>query len=307
MIEQIHLFSGSNAGVWPSNHSIDLKTEHSSSASAYYEPVKANSNLLILTGVQATRVIFINSSLDASGNLVASGVEYSKDDQLYRVSSTKEVLLCAGSFKTPQLLELSGIGDKNILQAHGIHVNLDLPAVGTNLRKSSILFHFLIFCQRFVRNNSGSTVQAGPLLLPLLLRVTRITTGDPAALGKRPTRSRPLGQTSEGRLSGNDVPFLECAEQASVNSIFAERHLRVALFPGFMSMPGRKPEAGKSYFSYFLMLAHPFSSGTVHITSSDPLAAPMIDHAVLDNAVNVGILVQASKFARKLSATPNLN
>jgi hypothetical protein len=50
---------------------------------------------MVLTGVHATRVIF-NFSLGTSGNLVASGVEYSKGGQLHTVSATKEVLLCAG-------------------------------------------------------------------------------------------------------------------------------------------------------------------------------------------------------------------
>ncbi|KAJ7860380.1 glucose-methanol-choline oxidoreductase [Mycena olivaceomarginata] len=155
-------FSGSNAGAWLSNQSIDSNAERSSSASAYYEPIKANSNLSVLTGAQATRIVF-TSSRDSSGNLVASGVEYSKGGRLYAVSAAKEVLLCAGSFKTPQLLELSGIGDKNVLNAHGIGVNLDLPAVGSNLRTTTSGYRL---SWRLTRSTSPSRSWGILLVLP---------------------------------------------------------------------------------------------------------------------------------------------
>jgi hypothetical protein len=56
----------------------------------------------VLSGAQATRVTFA-SSLDGSGNLVASGVEYSKDSQLHTVFATREVLLCTGNHKLQSL------------------------------------------------------------------------------------------------------------------------------------------------------------------------------------------------------------
>ncbi|KAJ6530802.1 hypothetical protein DFH09DRAFT_1093410 [Mycena vulgaris] len=101
---------------------------------AYYERNKSKPNLEVITGIQATRILF-SSSTDASGNLIASGVEYHKDGRLHTVSANFEVLLCAGSFKTPQLLELSGTGDKKVLGTHEVDVKLDLPGVGANLRK----------------------------------------------------------------------------------------------------------------------------------------------------------------------------
>ncbi|KAF8217564.1 hypothetical protein K438DRAFT_2037054, partial [Mycena galopus ATCC 62051] len=114
--------SGNNAGMWTSSHSIGPQGARSSSASAYYEPNKSKPNL---TGAQATRILF-SSYADPSGNLIASGVEYHKDGQFHRVLAEHDVLLCAGesfaffeftfiwfnlrsgSFKSPQLLELSG-------------------------------------------------------------------------------------------------------------------------------------------------------------------------------------------------------
>ncbi|KAJ6494353.1 GMC oxidoreductase-domain-containing protein [Mycena sanguinolenta] len=99
--------SGNNVDMWISNHSIDSQGTRSSPASAYYSPNQSKSNLTVVTGAYATRILF-SSATDASGNLVASGVEYHKDGGLRTVSARREVL-CAGTLKTPQLLELSGV------------------------------------------------------------------------------------------------------------------------------------------------------------------------------------------------------
>jgi choline dehydrogenase-like flavoprotein len=55
-----------------------------------------------------------------------------------------------------------------------------------------------------------------------------------------------------------------------------------------------------------LVLMHPFSKGTVHIASPEPLATPEINHHVLDNTLDVDIMVSAIKFARKVAATEDL-
>lgn len=264
---------------------------------------------MVITGAQATRVLF-NPSRDDSGYLVASGVEYSKDGQLHAVSAKAEVLLCAGAFKTPQLLELSGIGDKDVLEAHGVQVHLDLPGVGTNLQD-----HF--WCPFVVEtdpqyesvevlNNPARAAEEWKLYEESktgMLSGTCCTLyaflpkdsfmADSSSLLEEVTQSLchsgPLETIQKAWLSAGDIPFLE-----------------VALFPGFLPVAGHKAEDGKSYCSFFLALTHPFSSGTVHITSSDPLAAPAIDHCVLDNEVDLQILTSAVKFARKLAATESL-
>ncbi|KAF7328134.1 GMC oxidoreductase [Mycena venus] len=109
-------------------------------------------------------------------------------------------------------------------------------------------------------------------------------------------------------LGANEIPFLEYCMYHTIPPVrWVTIVSRVALFPGFLLVPGQKPENRKSYCSVFLALTHPFSSGTVHIASSDPLTAPAIDYQVLDNEVDLEALVNAVKFARKLATTPNLS
>lgn len=63
------------------------------------------------------------------------------------------------------------------------------------------------------------------------------------------------------------------------------------------------PEPGKSYFSVSLILCHPFSRGSVHIASADPTANPAIDLGVFESPVDLQILVEGIKFARRLIGT----
>lgn len=79
-----------------------------------------------------------NSGKTAQGNVVASGVSFvptgSNDtDNAFTINVRREVILSAGSIQSPQLLELSGIGDRSILEPLGIETVVDLPGVGANL------------------------------------------------------------------------------------------------------------------------------------------------------------------------------
>ena len=62
------------------------------------------------------------------------GVRYSVGGTVHEARVTREVMLSAGSINSPQLLELSGIGNPAILKACGVNVLHDLPGVGENLR-----------------------------------------------------------------------------------------------------------------------------------------------------------------------------
>ncbi|UZJ55738.1 hypothetical protein CBS101457_005058 [Exobasidium rhododendri] len=104
-----------------------------SAASAYYTPVETSrNNLFILINHQATRIIW---SQDGSGlKKTASGVEYQnkEDGPLYKVNA-KQVIIAAGTLRSPMLLELSGVGDSSVLRTIGVQQVINLPGVGTNL------------------------------------------------------------------------------------------------------------------------------------------------------------------------------
>jgi 4-pyridoxate dehydrogenase len=97
-----------------------------SAAVAYLRPALARSNLDVVVDVLATRIVF-------SGRR-AVGVEYLRGGDRVVVHAEREVTLAGGVINSPQLLMLSGIGDPQALQTHGIPVLAPLPGVGRNLQ-----------------------------------------------------------------------------------------------------------------------------------------------------------------------------
>ncbi len=94
-------------------------------ARAYIHPVKNRSNLTVKTRALATRVLFDGKK--------AIGVEYKKGSSIQRAYAG-EVISCGGAINSPQLLQLSGVGNGNELSQLGINVVNDLPGVGENLQ-----------------------------------------------------------------------------------------------------------------------------------------------------------------------------
>ncbi len=96
-----------------------------STADAYLRPALKRKNLTVLTEATATKVIFDGSR--------AVGVEFEKDGTTERLTARREIVLCGGAINTPQLLMLSGVGDRDQLAEHGIDVVAHAPEVGANL------------------------------------------------------------------------------------------------------------------------------------------------------------------------------
>jgi len=91
---------------------------------AYLDPIRHRTNLKVMTGVRVEKVLIEN------GHAVGVQVRQGFDSRALR--ATQEVILCAGAVHSPQLLELSGIGNSQVLKEFGIPVVLDLPGVGEN-------------------------------------------------------------------------------------------------------------------------------------------------------------------------------
>jgi choline dehydrogenase len=106
-----------------------LNTRHgrrATSSVAYLRPARKSPNLAVATNALATRVLIENGA--------AVGVEYRQDNALKQARASREVVVACGSFNSPQLLQVSGIGAGERLRALGIPVQRDLPAVGENLQ-----------------------------------------------------------------------------------------------------------------------------------------------------------------------------
>ena len=124
-------FTGISLGAYSNMSTVDPITKtRSYAASAYAAPVMTRSNLSIIFGAEVQRVL-----LDSSGSTVeAHGVEAIAGGQLRVIKAQKEVIVAAGVFQSPKLLELSGIGGHELLSKHGIDTIIDNPNVGENLQ-----------------------------------------------------------------------------------------------------------------------------------------------------------------------------
>ncbi|KAF9700052.1 hypothetical protein EKO04_001434 [Ascochyta lentis] len=108
---------------------LDPKTQTRSDARrSYYDSVKSRPNLKLITGVEATEVLF--------QDLTAKGVQFTNlaDKTVSKVYAKREVILAAGSVFTPKILQLSGVGPADVLKAAGVKVKKDFAAVGANLQ-----------------------------------------------------------------------------------------------------------------------------------------------------------------------------
>lgn len=103
---------------------MSSRGERSSSYSAYIKPFKDRANLEVWTDSTALKILFDGEK--------AKGIHLRKSNQIIDVYSSREIVLCLGTFMTPKLLMLSGVGAKEHLMEHGIQVVLDSPNVGEN-------------------------------------------------------------------------------------------------------------------------------------------------------------------------------
>jgi choline dehydrogenase len=131
------LQSGDNDGVAFVAQTIypDSDLQRVSSATSYYSPIEGKRpNLTILLNHRAIK-IQLDDQKDENGNLKATGVvvQSAADSEEITLSTKGEVILSAGSIRSPFLLEHSGVGDKAILDKIEVKQMIDLPGVGKNL------------------------------------------------------------------------------------------------------------------------------------------------------------------------------
>ncbi|KAJ4470855.1 alcohol oxidase, partial [Lentinula aciculospora] len=291
--------NGNNIGIFNGAHSVDPETGNRSYATTAYLPtLQQNPNIVLLLKAMVTRIIFD----ETSPNLKATGLKYVIGNDTYTVSAKREVIISAGSVQTPQLLELSGIGNASLLQAMGIRPILDIPTVGENFQDhlsvpTSFLLHDPPPSTLDELNNNASFAEQQ--LQQYLVNHTGFYT-------MLPTYSyHPLQQF----ISDADINELISVTQREISERKLSRlqklqyelqiewlqtgiagQLEIALFPGGIpDLPGATV-AGKSYVSIVSFPQHPFSRGSVHIASYNPLDAPIIDPDILNFTFNHYVL-----------------
>lgn len=303
-------FLAASSGSFSQLNSIDpVAKERSYSASKYYHPVKDRKNLVVLTGARAEKIILGGES---PGTVTATGVEYTQDGKKYSVTATKEVILSAGALQSPKLLELSGIGNAEILAKHDIEALVDLPGVGENLQDH------LVCAISYHANDSVDTMD--PLLRQepeaLAQAVEEYTTNKSGLLtgsgidcyaylpitddSSDPGFERLAKTLRENQPSGSE-PYSEAyailsktlldREAATAGYLLQRVQAVIPVDTSYCAESPTGPLPGK-FLTIAALLSHPVSRGSVHIRSADPAAPPAIDPAYLSHPADVEVFAQ---------------
>jgi choline dehydrogenase len=205
-----------------------------------------------------------------------TGVEYKQGGKVLKASAAAEVLLSGGAFNSPQLLELSGIGNRSLLEEKGIPVIHDLPAVGEDLQDHFYVRSFWRCCKAITLNDDMASLwrKAAIGLNYFLFKQGPLTisAGHAAAFVRtRPEAKRPDAQ----------IYF--------INFSTAKRG-------GILH-----PHSG---FTTSVSQLQVESRGSVHIRSADPAAAPAIRYNYLATENDRSVMVEGLKIARRIVNTP---
>ena len=245
--------------------------ERFSAAKAYLTPNLARRNLQVITGAHATRILMKGKR--------AVGVEFRQGAELRELMATREVLLCAGAFQSPQLLMLSGMGPAAQLQQHGIALVHDLPGVGENLHDHVDVVQVV---------NAPHLKDLFGLSLAGMVRVVK------GIFEWRKLRS--------GLLTTN---FAEAGGFIKSRPQEPTPDLQLHFVIGKLIDHGRKTVFGHGY-SCHVCLLHPKSRGSVKLASADPAAAPLIDPNFFSAREDMDTLIRGFKLMRNILTQPAL-
>jgi choline dehydrogenase-like flavoprotein len=239
----------------------------SSAATAYLKPARGRRNLRVVTGAHVTRILMQGTT--------ATGIEFACGRSKGGVHADQEVILCAGTFNTPQLLMLSGIGPAAHLRAMGITPLVDLP-VGDNLQDH------LASWINFERIGSGP--------------FRDVMRADRMALGMM--RAYVSGSGPATVVPGGLFAFLKTRPDSDVPDM--ELMFRAVSPKAHLWFPGLKPAYDDEY-AIRPTLLHPKSRGTVRLHSGDPMEPPRIAYNFLSEPADIDVFHQAYQRAMELA------
>jgi choline dehydrogenase len=246
------------------------------SANAYLRPALARPNLTLLLRTQATRIVFTGTR--------ASGIEYLRDGVRQSAQAHREVLLAAGAINSPQLLELSGVGDAQLLRGFGLPVVAHLPAVGRGLQDH--LAASYIYRSRVRTLNNQLAPWYGKVRAALRYALTR---SGPLAMSVNQAgaflRSRPHLERPNLHIYFNPASYSTTTTGPRRKLLNPDR------FPGFLMS---------------FNTCRPTSRGMVHVRSPDPLTAPAISPNSLSTAADVEDVFDGARVLRRIAAAAPL-
>ncbi len=273
----IGINADTNSGHYAGAGTIQMSTRRGlrwSTREGYLRPAMRRPNLRVVTGAQVTRLVFDGAR--------ACGAEYRTASGLHTAHAQADVVLCAGTIQSPQLLELSGIGERSRLERLGIAVRHDLPGVGENLIDH---LHGRLMVEARGVASMNTLLKSPWAKFSMALRLALLGDGPmstPAATAHAYVRTTPGLAQPDIKLQ---LHHLSSPDERNPTRLVLDD------FPGF---------------SIGMVHQQPRSRGSVHVASNDPLAAPIIAPNYLSNDEDIAAFVRGLRVARRVVAQPAL-
>ncbi|QMW22352.1 GMC family oxidoreductase [Sandaracinobacteroides saxicola] len=247
-----------------------------STAMAYLRPAMKRQNLRVETEAHVAAVLFDGKR--------ATGIRYRQDGRTIEAKARREVILSGGAVNSPQLLELSGIGDPDILKAAGVAVRHALPSVGTNLQD-----HYVVSVQYRLKPGviSVNEMSRG---WRLMVEAAKYATQRKGLLTLSAAHVQAYIRTRPG-LAGPDVQYHILPATVDIEKFVTTQLWELEKVPGLTIAPCQ---------------LRPESRGTIHIGSADPFVQPRIKPNYLSAELDRVTIVEGLKWARKLANTKAL-
>ncbi len=262
-------FNGpSSEGYGPRQGTI-LNGRRVSTATAYLRPASRRSNLTVLTNTRAAEILIESRR--------AVGVRVLDGSGSRRLGARREVICSGGAILSPQLLMLSGIGDRNELSAAGIQVKHHLPGVGANYHD-----HLAVAVLMEMNNTEsyGISWRTAPRALANVLEYALFRTG--------PLSSNVFEATGFIRT----LPELT---RPDVQIVFQAARRNTNTFP-FPLGHG---------FAISVVGLYPKSRGRVRLAGSDPRSAPLVDPQLFSHPDDVALMLRGLKIGRQITRAPS--
>ncbi|KAL0566770.1 hypothetical protein V5O48_015233 [Marasmius crinis-equi] len=315
--------AGRNVGSFLVSTHVDPATAtRAYSASSYLQPHLDRKNLLVVPEAFATKIHLDEGN---PGLKRASAVDFIHNGQKHTVQVAKEVILSAGTFQTPQLLETSGIGDPRVLEPLGIPCLVNLPGVGENLQdhmKAPTVVQVDQGLQTLETLNDPEVMEAQQelykqqkgMMAGILSSCFAFMPGNVIATPEDVKAWKELANVegSAPEVFGSTHPDVlqGIKKQYKILETFIDdpKHPLAQLLNlnGHFPVMGYTPDNSKRYMTLIVAYTHPFSRGSVHITSPDTQIAPAIQPNALSNPADLDILSKAVDFTLGVYNTPPL-
>jgi choline dehydrogenase len=238
-----------------------------SAADSHLKPALQRKNLKLITGALVHKVLLEGTR--------AVGVRFEHENAVHEVRAGR-IILCGGAIKTPQILMLSGIGDANDLQSHGIQVAVHSPGVGQNMMEHPLVRPTFRVKRPSYSPSEGLLQKIGFLTKFLIHGQGPIATVTEAQAFLRTTPSE----------SAPDVQM----HFSLLGAVLADDG---GFYKGLQILPYPS-------FTVFINKCYPMSRGQILLSSDDPKAAPLIEPNLLSDERDVETLARGLGTLRRI-------